>query len=108
MPEKLAASVRQRVLNRDDRRCRKCSREQALEVHHILARMDGGTDDEANLATLCYTCHLEWHMVEAAYRLSFADWLQLPTYDLLLAVYQQLPDDLRHAGDTVWEVRRKG
>lgn len=29
----------------------------ATEVHHIIAKRDGGTDSEDNLMALCKSCH---------------------------------------------------
>ena len=28
-----------------------------LEIHHVIERSNGGTDDPTNLATLCWTHH---------------------------------------------------
>lgn len=108
MPEKLPPSIRQLVLERDGGQCRKCGRAEHLHAHHIIGRADGGLDNLANLIALCVACHREWHMVEATYHLPFADWLQVPTYGVLFAVYQCLPDELRHSADTVWSARRHG
>src|SRR3990167_8850491 len=38
--------------------CQACKIEDAEEVHHIIARMDGGTDAEKNLIDLCKLCHM--------------------------------------------------
>jgi hypothetical protein len=48
-----------RILERDEYRCQVpgCSARRNLEVHHILFRSQGGTDDPANLLTLCHTHH---------------------------------------------------
>ncbi len=32
-----------------------------LDVHHIIRVVDGGTDHESNLVTLCRECHLAQH-----------------------------------------------
>lgn len=29
----------------------------ATDVHHIIAKRDGGTNDPENLAALCHSCH---------------------------------------------------
>lgn len=52
------------VLNRDDYTCQYCkgkSKDNRLEVHHIVFRSQGGSDDENNLITLCKTCHDKLH-----------------------------------------------
>lgn len=52
------------VLNRDDYTCQCCKgkhKDFKLEVHHIIFRSQGGSDEEGNLITLCHTCHKDLH-----------------------------------------------
>lgn len=52
------------VLNRDDYTCQYCKgkhKDSRLEVHHIIFRSQGGSDEESNLITLCHTCHKDLH-----------------------------------------------
>lgn len=44
-------------------KCELCSYavEQVLNVHHIVERKDGGTNEESNLIVLCPNCHAEVH-----------------------------------------------
>lgn len=52
------------VLNRDNYTCQYCKgkhKDSKLEVHHILFRNQGGSDEESNLITLCHTCHKDLH-----------------------------------------------
>lgn len=52
------------VLNRDSYTCQCCKgkhRDSKLEVHHIVFRSQGGSDEESNLITLCHTCHSLLH-----------------------------------------------
>lgn len=59
------ASRREAVLNRDNYTCQKCgAKNTKLEVHHIIFRSQGGTDDENNLITLCENCHSRLHKGE--------------------------------------------
>jgi len=54
------ANTKAYVLTRDGYTCQKCSdksKDKRLEVHHIIFRSQGGSDDETNLLTLCKTCH---------------------------------------------------
>ena len=54
------ANTRAYVLTRDDYTCQQCkgkSKDKRLEVHHIVFRSQNGSDEEANLLTLCKTCH---------------------------------------------------
>ena len=52
------------VLNRDNYTCQCCKgkhKDSKLEVHHIIFRSQGGSDEESNLITLCHTCHQNLH-----------------------------------------------
>ena len=52
------------VLNRDNYTCQCCKgkhKDSKLEVHHIVFRSQGGSDDESNLIVLCHTCHSNLH-----------------------------------------------
>ena len=52
------------VLNRDNYTCKFCKgkhKDSKLEVHHIVFRSQGGSDEESNLITLCHTCHKDLH-----------------------------------------------
>lgn len=52
------------VLNRDNYTCQYCKnkhKDSKLEVHHIIFRSQGGSDEEINLITLCHTCHTDLH-----------------------------------------------
>ena len=53
--------TRARILARDNYTCRVC-RGPGNVVHHVTPRRYGGTDDDANLITVCEHCHpvVEW------------------------------------------------
>ena len=56
------SSRREAILNRDSYTCQICGKKHTrLEVHHIIFRSQGGTDDENNLITLCEDCHSGAH-----------------------------------------------
>jgi hypothetical protein len=58
------ANTRAYVLTRDGYTCQQCkgkAKDQRLEVHHIVFRNQQGSDEEANLLTLCKTCHESLH-----------------------------------------------
>lgn len=58
------ANTHARVLARDGYTCQCCKgkrKDSHLEVHHILPRSQGGSDDAENLVTLCHTCHTKLH-----------------------------------------------
>jgi len=52
---------RYRIFERDGWRCRVpgCTARRNLQVHHVRFRSHGGSDDDANLAVLCATHHLQ-------------------------------------------------
>ena len=52
------------VLNRDGYKCHICKTKKQgvrLDVHHIIFRSKGGSDDADNLITLCHNCHTKLH-----------------------------------------------
>jgi 5-methylcytosine-specific restriction endonuclease McrA len=52
------------VLNRDNYTCQHCKgkhKDFKLEVHHIIFKSQGGSDEHDNLITLCHTCHDNLH-----------------------------------------------
>lgn len=52
------------VLNRDGYTCQCCKgkhKDSKLEVHHIIFRSQGGSNESENLITLCHTCHKALH-----------------------------------------------
>jgi hypothetical protein len=54
------ANTKAYVLTRDGYSCQHCkgkSKDKRLEVHHLVFRSQNGSDEEANLLTLCKTCH---------------------------------------------------
>lgn len=53
--------LRTRVLKRDRGRCRVCRRAKAFEVHHVIFRSLGGTDEARNLISTCKRCHEDIH-----------------------------------------------
>ena len=58
------ANTKAKVLNRDNYTCQCCKNKKKynrLEVHHIVFRSQGGSDEEENLITLCDICHKDLH-----------------------------------------------
>ena len=59
------ANSRSYVLSRDAYTCQCCKTKQGtLQVHHIIYRSNGGSDEESNLITLCKNCHAKLHKGE--------------------------------------------
>lgn len=50
-------SVKNQILERDGFKCRICSRNSNLHIHHIIPRQQGGSHNPDNLITLCASCH---------------------------------------------------
>ena len=56
------ANSRAHALDRDNYTCQICgAKNTRLEVHHIIFRSQGGSDDLDNLITLCERCHNNLH-----------------------------------------------
>lgn len=58
------ANTKAFVLSRDNYNCQHCkgkTKDSKLEVHHIIFRSQGGSDEQDNLITLCKTCHDRLH-----------------------------------------------
>lgn len=61
------------ILNRDHYTCQYCKgkhKDSKLEVHHIIFRSHGGSDEAGNLITLCHTCHKALHDGKITLKLS--------------------------------------
>ena len=59
-------NTKAKVLNRDNYTCQCCKSKKMkktdkLEVHHIIFRSNGGSNEENNLITLCSSCHRALH-----------------------------------------------
>ena len=66
-------NTRAMVLDRDGHKCQHCNgrtKDSKLEVHHIIFRSHGGSDDSDNLITLCHTCHKKLHEGKIKLKLS--------------------------------------
>lgn len=59
----IAPEVIDRMMVRCGRRCCICRRFRPtkLQVHHIVERSEGGSDDEDNLIVICFSCHSDVH-----------------------------------------------
>jgi len=62
--------LRYLIIKRDGGRCVLCGAKDLLQVDHILAKMNGGNDSEANLRTLCIDCNIGKAIAEGEKRVS--------------------------------------
>lgn len=66
--------VQEEILERDGHRCYVCESDcEKLEIHHILKRRLGGSNNPENLITLCVKCHraIETNSEEHALRVCY-------------------------------------
>lgn len=109
----IPVAVRRKVFERDNHRCRKCGREESLNLHHIIPVVDHGTDTVENLMLLCKHCHREWEFLiyPRVRTISFEQWLELPSCPEFLAIFankDKWPDDLVMPMQEVRDILVKG
>jgi 5-methylcytosine-specific restriction endonuclease McrA len=57
----ISNETRKAVYRRDNYSCALCDSPRGLQVHHVMPRSEGGTNDPMNLITLCWRCHAVAH-----------------------------------------------
>lgn len=65
--EKKFRIMRFEALRRDGYRCVECgapAHDKILDVHHVIPRSEGGSNEMDNLRTLCNECHRKAHMAK--------------------------------------------
>lgn len=58
------SNIREYVLTRDNYTCQLCkgkNKDKKLEIHHIIFKSNGGSDEPDNLICICKTCHDNVH-----------------------------------------------
>ena len=58
------ANIRAMIFERDQHICQLCGwkrKDSKIEVHHIIFRENGGSEEHTNLVTLCHTWHFALH-----------------------------------------------
>ena len=53
--------TRKAVYRRDGFACALCGDTRRLQIHHVIPRSEGGSDDPMNLICLCMWCHADAH-----------------------------------------------
>ncbi len=92
-------NTKAKVLNRDNYICQHCKgkkKDSKLEVHHIIYRSNGGSDEEDNLITLCHNCHSDLHHGKIKWKLSGKRKGQLKHATQMNSIRKQLLIRLRH------------
>jgi hypothetical protein len=61
--QEISPATRRKVHHRDQQQCQVpgCRSHHNLDIHHIIHREDGGTNEMSNLVTLCEAHHLAHH-----------------------------------------------
>ncbi len=49
--------VRERILDRDGRKCNRCGNTESLEIDHVIPLSKGGRHNENNFQVLCKSCN---------------------------------------------------
>jgi len=112
----ISGSIRYKILSRAKFRCELCgisAEHKALEVDHIVPRNLGGSDDESNLQSLCYSCNAmkrdtddaDFRYIKETYSLREADCLfcdmpkdrVIDENELAYAIYDAFPVTEHHA-----------
>jgi ATP-dependent DNA helicase RecQ len=85
---------REAALIRDNRRCKFCDTKNNLHVHHLIPRHLGGSDEAANLITLCAACHAAHHpTLQVSLSRSFIERWALKLARLLDSL-NEIPEDM--------------
>jgi len=60
----ISNATRKKVYRRDGFRCALCDSTRYLQIHHVVPRGEGGSNEPHNLITLCADCHALAHGVD--------------------------------------------
>ncbi len=74
---RLPGTCRDRVKRRDSETCRWCGTTDAVEIHHVFYRSEGGADTPRNLISLCSADHALAHTNKRKYQPILLLWLWL-------------------------------
>jgi len=58
---RIPKQTKQEVLNEYHHKCYFCGSGENVELHHIIFRRIGGTNEPDNLIPLCDSCHKKFH-----------------------------------------------
>lgn len=81
------------IKERDGNKCRLCKSEENLVVHHVVPLIEGGSNDESNLITVCKKCHYaldpRGNQTRAAGRLRYP-------FSRKLSIIEKIAENSRH------------
>lgn len=61
-----------KILKRANKECQLCGwNESSCDIHHIIPRKDGGSNDTKNLIVVCPNCHRILHTIKDKYSIEF-------------------------------------
>ena len=68
--------LRFEIASKRSGKCEECGNENynILQIHHIIERCNGGSDEESNLQLLCPNCHYTKHLGYSKYEEGQSDW----------------------------------
>jgi 5-methylcytosine-specific restriction endonuclease McrA len=67
------ATIRSKVMDRDDNWCQYCGRHEAKEVHHLTYK-NRGNEQMEDLISLCIPCHSKQHGIVRKHLLNKKDY----------------------------------
>lgn len=88
----ISKETRKDIYKREGYTCAVCGSNRQLEIHHVVKRSRGGSNDPQNLVCLCHICHCLVHgerVIPMAYRGSIGP---LRPEDVELAMVEYLAD----------------
>lgn len=94
---KVSNETRRRVYRRDHWRCALCDSPRGIQIHHVIKRSQGGSNDPMNLITLCMYCHAVIHGTR------FPDWPEWMTQEELQQAAVEYVADLYAGHWWAWE-----
>lgn len=71
-------AIRRQYFQNHEEQCEKCCSRTRIDLNHIIALQDGGTNNPENLSPLCRTCHKQWHE-DCEQVMSYEEFLEYPT-----------------------------
>ena len=93
-------NLQRQTFERDNFKCRHCkgkSKDFELHAHHLIFKIDGGKDELENLATLCKTCHTDYHKGEFELKIGEHNYKgKLDTELVIIRKYLKLPKDTKN------------